>query len=299
MNIKKIKAFFKLIRWFHELLAIIPFLGLYFVVNYFLARNNCPFRLSGWDFFCICICVQLLVAAGCIMNDIMDREIDKINKPRTHVVGRSISLAAVKKLFLIFTVFIVLLSIYISCFVFWEWAFISSIVYILSVLYNMYFKKSPLLGNILIAFLASFVPLVILFFAHDAILFLNSEKITLLAYLYSGFSFLIIFPRELSLDISDMEGDKACGCRTLPIIIGARRSKFVVIQLIFINVVLSVLLSLSYSYLVPVLIPVNILLVVYIFLLWRCEMRIDYIRAGRFLWFIMISGLIGFTVVTI
>jgi 4-hydroxybenzoate polyprenyltransferase len=241
----------------------------------------------------------LLVAAGCIMNDIMDREIDRINKPQTHIIGRNISLAEAKNLFIIFTVFIVLLSIYISCFIFWEWSFISAIVYVLSMLYDVYFKKSPLLGNILIAFLASFVPLVILFFARDAIHFLNNEKITMLVYLYSGFSFLIIVPRELSLDISDMEGDKACGCRTLPIIIGARRSKFMVILLLSINIILSVLLSFGYSYLVPVLIPLNVLLGVYMFLLWRCETRIDYIKAGRFLWFIMISGLIGFTMVTI
>jgi 4-hydroxybenzoate polyprenyltransferase len=299
MNIESIKAFFKLVRWFHELLAIIPFLGLYFVVNYFLAASHSPFTLSGCDLFLICICVQLLVAAGCIMNDIMDREIDKINKPKTHIVGRSISLTGAKKLFILFTVLIVLLSAYIACFIFREWAIISALVYVLSILYNVYFKKSPLLGNILIAFLASFVPLVILFLARNEIHFLNNEKINMLVYLYAGFSFLIIVPRELSLDISDMEGDKACGCRTLPIIIGARRSKLVVIQLIFVNVVLSVWLSLSHSYLIPVLIPVDILLFVYVFLLWRCETRIEYIKAGRFLWFIMISGLTGFTVVTI
>ena len=44
---------------------------------------------------------------------------------------------------------------------------------------------------------------------------------------------------------------------------------------------------------------IDFLLLIYIYKLWTTETRIEYIKIGRFLWFIMIFGLIAFTVSTI
>src|ERR1035437_3494661 len=99
MFIETLKSFFKLVRWFHELLAILPFAGLYLIIDYYAQKSGQTCDLSGVNFFILCICVQLLIAAGCIHNDIMDRHIDKINKPNTHIIGRKISLTNAKKLF--------------------------------------------------------------------------------------------------------------------------------------------------------------------------------------------------------
>jgi len=299
MILERLKYFFKLVRWFHELLAILPFVGLYFIIDYYAQKSGQICSFSGFNFFILCVCVQLLIAAGCILNDIMDRNIDKINKPKTHIIGRSISLANAKKIFLATTVLIIIFSIYISCYMFKEWAYISSCVYILSILYDFYLKKMPLLGNILIACLASFIPLVLFFFAKDCIESLHNEKIIMLIYLYCFFPFMIIIPRELSLDISDMEGDIANGCKTLPILIGVRKSKFVVISFILLTIISSFILTYKYTYLLSTFLILDILLVFYLYKLKKSEKRIDYIRAGRFLWFIMIIGLIGFTLTTV
>jgi len=299
MILNNLKHFFKLVRWFHELLAILPFAALYFIIAYYVKKSGQACDLSGINFLILCVCVQLLIAAGCIQNDIMDRKIDEINKPKTHIIGRAISLANAKKLFIATTLLIILFSIYISVYLFKEWTFICIAVYILSILYNVYLKRSPLFGNIVMACLASFIPLVILFFAKDCIALLHNEKLNLLIYLYAAFPFLIIIPRELSLDISDLEGDKAGGCRTLPIVIGTEKSKLVVVLFILLEIILSVLLVCKYTYLVIPFSLINVLLIYYIRLLKRSILRIDYIKAGRFLWFIMIAGLIGFAVATI
>lgn len=295
----KIKAFLKLIRWFHELVAILPFLSLYFVIVYYLQKSGVHCPLSGYDFALLCFCVQLLIASGCVLNDIADRHIDKINKPQTHVVGRTISLRGAKIIFGVLTIMILILSIYISIYIFWEWAYISVIVYGLSVLYDLYLKQSPLTGNILMALLTAFIPLVLLFYAKDCIDLLQNEKIYVLIYLFAALPFLIIIPRELSLDISDMEGDKACGCKTLPVIIGVRKSKLVVASFLILIIVLSIPVAIKYSYLTASLIIVDVLLLYYILKLRTAEKRIDYIRIGRFLWFIMIFGLVLFTLSTL
>src|SRR5690606_20091952 len=104
----------------------------------------------------LCVCVQLLIAAGCILNDIMDRDIDKINKPINHIVNNHFSLKQVIWFFILFSIVTLLLSVYISLNIFIEWSWISLSVYISSFLYNVYLKKSPLFGNILIALMAGF-----------------------------------------------------------------------------------------------------------------------------------------------
>jgi 4-hydroxybenzoate polyprenyltransferase len=294
-----LKNFLKLIRWFHELVAIVPFVMLYFVINYCAQASSSSCNLSAGNFSILCICVQLLISAGCVLNDIADRHIDKINKPQTHIVGNKISLAAAKKIFAAITILIIILSVYISVYLFKQWTFISISVYALSVLYSLYLKKSPLFGNITIAVLASSIPLVILFFANNCITQLNNPKITTLIYLYSAFSFLIIVPRELSLDISDIEGDQAGGCKTLPIVIGIKKAKQVVVALILLIIILSLFIMYKYNYLIITFLVVNVLLLVYLYKFNQSNTRLGYIKIGRFLWFIMIIGLIGSALSTI
>jgi 4-hydroxybenzoate polyprenyltransferase len=295
----KIKAFFKLVRWFHELVVVLPFLGLFFIIDYYSQQSNTGCTLSGFNFAILCFCVQTLIAAGCVLNDIVDRNIDKINKPKTHIVDNTISLKNAIIIFAVLTLMIIALSVYISIYMFSEWAYISLAVYILSLLYDFYFKRSPLLGNILMALLTSFIPLVLFFFAKDCIEILDNEKIEVLIYLYAALPFLIIIPRELSLDISDMEGDKACGCKTLPIVIGVNKSKLVVVAFLVLIIILSIPVAIKYHYLAISLLVIDILLLIYIYKLRTTETRIDYIKIGRFLWFIMIFGLVAFTVSTI
>jgi 4-hydroxybenzoate polyprenyltransferase len=298
-NLTKIKAFFKLVRWFHEVVVVLPFLGLYFIIDYYSRQSNAGCSLSGFNVALLCFCVQTLIAAGCVLNDIVDRNIDKINKPKTHIVDNTISLKNSKIIFALLTLIIIALSIYISIYMFYEWAYISLSVYGLSLLYDFYLKRSPLMGNMLMALLTSFIPLVLFFFANDCIETLNNERITVLIYLYAALPFLIIIPRELSLDISDMEGDKADGCKTLPIVIGVKKSKLIVVAFLLLIIILSIPISFKYEYLIFSMVVVDILLLAYIYKLRTTKTRIQYIKIGRFLWFIMILGLVAFTASTI
>lgn len=296
MNLIQLKAFFKLLRWFHEVVVIIPFVSLYLILDYHAKKNGIEHQISGFQVAVLCFAIQLLIAAGCVLNDIMDRKIDKINKPKTHIIDNTISLKGAKVIFGVLSLLIFLVSIYISIYIFSAWTYIVLIIYSLSIAYDVYFKRSPLMGNILMGILTAMIPVVLYFFTKQTIDELNNPKITVLIWLYIFWPFLIIVPRELSLDISDLEGDKLDGCRTLPIVIGAKKSKYVVVGLILFTILISSLVSLCFPYLSWSFLVVDCLLLVYLFLLRKVELRIEYIRIGRFLWFTMIIGLLLFTI---
>ncbi len=299
MILVKLKAIFKLMRWFHEVAVMLPFVSLYLVINYFAEQNSSLCVLPLHQFVILCFCIQLLIAAGCVLNDIVDRKIDYINKPQTHIINNTITLTEAKLLFAVLTFLIIICSMYISVYVFWQWSYIALIVYLISLLYDFYFKRTPLFGNIVMALLTAFIPLVLFFYAKGCINEINIPKLNTLVYLFAFFPMLIIIPRELSLDISDIEGDKACGCKTLPIVIGIKKSKYVVTFFILLIIFLSVILSVTHTYLLPAFMVIDLLLILYLLKFRKTDLRKDYIIIGRFLWFIMLLGLVFITLLTV
>ena len=136
MILVKLKAIFKLMRWFHEVAVMLPFVSLYLVINYFAEQNSSLCVLPLHQFVILCFCIQLLIAAGCVLNDIVDRKIDYINKPQTHIINNTITLTEAKLLFAVLTFLIIICSMYISVYVFWQWSYIALIVYLISLLYD-------------------------------------------------------------------------------------------------------------------------------------------------------------------
>lgn len=297
--VTNLKYFFKLIRWFHELLGILPFVVLYAIIKFYSQRAGIPCELSAAHFVVLCLGVQLLMISGFILNDIRDMDIDRINKPDTHIVGKTISLKTAWLLFTLCTVLIFLISVFISMYIFKEWSVISFLVYTLSVAYSLYLKRSPLLGNITMGVLAGAIPLVIMFYAKDCLYKLHSSQINTLIWLYILFPFLIIIPRELSLDISDMEGDRKVNCKTLPLVIGIRKSKILVVAFLYLIIFLSFFMMFTHQYLSSTFLVIDLMLIIYVYKFPKAQTRLDYIKIGRFLWFIMIVGLLGFTLNTI
>lgn len=84
--------------------------------------------------------------------------------------------------------------------------------------------------------------------------------------MYAVFAFFINLIREIYKDIEDRKGDKAFGCRTLPIVFGIRKSKvFVFILIISFGIVLLPMVSLAgidhlWAYFVAVLAMLAVLL---------------------------------------
>ena len=106
-------------------------------------------------------------------------------------------------------------------------------------MYATALKQTPLIGNILAAFLTSFTIIIVGIF--DLYPILNSDnQATQAVYFkllidYAIFAFIINLMREIVKDIQDITGDDAVGMRTLPIVIGVKKTKIIVasISIIF------------------------------------------------------------------
>lgn len=290
-----LKVFFKLIRWFHVVLVPLPFLGLYAPAFLNLNHHGIALSYDSTILILLCLCFQLHVAAGCVLNDIMDQEIDRINKPKTFIVGRIFTVKKAYTIFFILSFLIFLLTIYIGLNGFLAWFIISPMVYLFSILYDVYFKKTPLFGNILMALLTATIPFSIYLYLEAFLVKIPNPNIEILFTTYVVLPTLIIIPRELSLDISDIEGDKNQGCNTLPILIGRKPSKLIVILFLTILIACSIPLMLVHNKYLFLTLLIDVSIVIYSVLLLKAKKRLDYIKIGRFLWAIMIFGLIGIT----
>src|SRR4029077_17521657 len=95
------------------------------------------------------------------------------------------------------------------------------------------FKKRILIGNLMVAYLSAFVILLVVLYEKHLyesanIIVVHAEySIFVILFFYFAFAFLLSLAREISKDIEDIEGDRLYGCRTLPILIGVKRTKII------------------------------------------------------------------------
>ncbi len=124
--------------------------------------------------------------------------------------------------------------------------------------YNFFLKGVPLVGNITVSLLLSFV------FIFTEIVFLQEIQITIIpSLLVFGLSFI----REFIKDIHDYDGDKRYGVNTLPVIIGQSRSLYLSVVFICIFSVFAFIPYFSKYYNIKYFISLIILVEIPLFLL--------------------------------
>ncbi|MDP2175622.1 MAG: UbiA family prenyltransferase [Bacteroidota bacterium] len=161
----------------------------------------------------------LTAAAGYIINDIKDIDIDKINKPGKNLIGTMVS----QKEAYIFYAILNIVSLAVSFLLNEQYAMINVCIIGLLYLYAVQLKGVPLMGNIIIAICSSAVIAccILIIGFKTKIGFFNFSG-------YIGFAFLITLIRELVKTIEDMEGDKAYGIKTYPVVLGIKATKILI-----------------------------------------------------------------------
>lgn len=293
---QKLIALFQLSRTGNLIIMLLTLALSYYCLTDYLT----PEDLLRPRFVALCICVVLTGAAGYIINDYHDVNIDLTNKPDKVIIGKIISRRWAMLLHFVFNGMAILIGLYLK----WSIGLSVVICMILLWLYSVYFKSRFLSGNILVAALSAYVLIILpLFDPHIS---------GYLVWSYALFAFGISLVREIVKDAEDLRGDSKFDCKTLPIVLGIRKTKTILIALVGIYV----LLIFGHIFIAHSLIPfrhsygaviyplymvfmVIIPLLTTIFLLFKADVKHDFSRLSSIYKLMMITGLLSMLVIKI
>lgn len=200
-----------------------------------------------------------IAAGGYVINDYFDVDIDEVNKPDALVVGKVISRRwAMAWHFMLSTSGLIFTFFAMASLRQFYLVVINAVAVLLLWFYSTKYKKSFLIGNLLIALLVSWSILVVFFSKIDPLEVMGTHsarhlRLFRFALLYAGFAFLSTLARELVKDVEDREGDRRYGCKTLPIIWGIPVAKlftavWIAMLILLLAAVLFYLLQLNFQW---------------------------------------------------
>ncbi len=191
--------------------------------------------LSDFLFALVVLSTLLLAASGYIINDYFDIRIDRINKPQKVLVGRVISRRTALFWHVVLTLGGILLGLFIAYISRKEiYALMFIGVPVLLWYYSTTFKRHIVIGNLVISLMTGIVVLLVVSVEFAMLAKVHGEAVirteacSVAWFWTSGFAifaFLSNFVREIIKDTEDMKGDKAVGCKTLPIALGLPLTK--------------------------------------------------------------------------
>lgn len=198
-------------------------------------------------------------AAGNVINDYFDYNIDLINKPNRPIPSGRISLKAGRNygylLFLLGTICGFLISYLTGNWIPFIIVLISDVVLYLYA-YNL--KSTPLIGNLTVGFMTGFG------FVFGGFC-LNTPAIITTSLYLGFFAFVMTTARELVKDIEDMEGDKSEGAKTLPILYGEKITAILAFVLIIVDCALCPVLYFNHIFSFYYLIVISIAVILFIY----------------------------------
>jgi 4-hydroxybenzoate polyprenyltransferase len=224
----------------------------------------------------------IIAAAGYIINDYYDVKIDFINKPERVVIGKTIP----RRYAILFHVLLSLMGISLGFVLNWKLGLIHTLSVFLLWLYSNYLKRLAFVGNFTVAMLTGLAVMVVGFLYHTG---------NLLIFIYASFAFFMTLIREIIKDMEDLKGDNTFGCKTLPIVLGLRRTKNIIYVILAVFAATVLVLNYFYEtlplhyYLVFLFIPLLILL----FRLMKADMKKDFAWLSGFCKVIMLLGILS------
>jgi len=241
--------YLKLIRWPNLLImAITMFLVRFYLIKPPLEMVDVALASDILSFTLLVLAMLLMSAGGYVINDIFDMDIDSVNHSEKMIIGRSIKLSAAKLLYWILNLAALGIMIFLSI-TMANWQLLIIMVMLAGLLwfYSERYKRQILVGNLVVAFVASAgITIVWLFeffnLQKDTSVFVEATRamplMSGLVFAYVLFAFLSTIVREVVKDIEDMEGDQRFGCRTFPIVYGEVPSRNLAAGLLIILIIM-------------------------------------------------------------
>jgi 4-hydroxybenzoate polyprenyltransferase len=275
-----------------------------FCIYYPLYRHVMP-ENDTLHFIFLSLASLFIAAAGYIINDYFDINIDEINKPQKMVVDRIINRRWAIAWHLMLNFAGILFTVLALPF-FQKWYLILANMACIALLwfYSTNFKKGLLIGNIVISLLTSWTILVVFFSkvsVRNAIEpgTFTQPKFFRIAFLYAGFAFVCSLIREAIKDIEDIKGDSRYGSRSMPIAWGINAAKVYVavwlVVLILMLLILGVYILQFHWWELLVYAGLFIILpLAFVFRnLFRASTADDYHSLSNWIKFVMLTGILS------
>ncbi|UKN01453.1 geranylgeranylglycerol-phosphate geranylgeranyltransferase [Paracrocinitomix mangrovi] len=208
----------------------------------FLASNN--FNL---DFFLLIISVVLIAGAGNIINDYFDIKADRVNKPEKMVVEKHIK----RRWAIVWNWIFNSVGLFIATYLAWihsnMWvALIAFITINFLWFYSALYKRRIFVGNILVALLVGIVPIYVMIYNFPLKAFyfrflengqtmyieIDSFFVVKVVVIIATIAFVINLMREIIKDMADIRGDMHLSARTVPISLGIKTTKTILILML-------------------------------------------------------------------
>ncbi len=257
--------------------------------------------LSPLQFLLLVIATLCIAAAGNVINDIYDADIDLINKPKKVLVGKKISEKAAYNYYFALTIAGVVFGFILANKI--DKPGLAALFIVISALlyvYSSQLKAMLLVGNLLVSVLVAMSLLVVVIFdifpAIDTDPVFDQIRVSKIVMHYAIFAFVINFIRELVKDLEDINGDKNGGINTLAIALGRKRTTIVVFSLAVVTIfaIISYMYTYLYNYRVVVLYFLVLIiapLMYFCIKAWGAESKKEFNRLSFILKLVMFTGM--------
>ncbi|MEM9918415.1 MAG: geranylgeranylglycerol-phosphate geranylgeranyltransferase [Bacteroidota bacterium] len=267
--------------------------------------SGIPASLDSIHLSLLVLTTVLIAAGGYVINDIKDMPIDRQNRPEKVVVGKVFSLKTAYWAYWLITIIGLSIALYLALYI---ENLPLVLIYPAAVgllwWYSNNLKKTPFWGNLVVAVFCAFVTGIVWFAERNSLAELRLHhpdifrRTTLVLSGYMFFAFISTFYREIVKDMEDIHGDKAYGCRTLPIVHGLAKCKRISIGIgLFLLSTLLAGMVLCYTAgwwvdLLFVGLSIALPLVYSLLLLKPGEQYSDFRKASRLAKLVMMNGLL-------
>jgi 4-hydroxybenzoate polyprenyltransferase len=283
--------------------------------------------LNNFNYFLFVSATILITAAGYIINDIYDVKTDSVNDKKL-IIGKNISKKSALNWYYILNLLSIIIIVYVSYFI---GKITLALIFILTIIMLWFYSKSLkstfLLGNLLVSGIIALSITNIYFFDILPVYNLNPSSgiILKIIIVFSLFAFITNLKREIIKDVIDINGDRSIDANTLPIKLGVKSTKKIII---FLNTVLILIISFwqyfqysvnktffdlssfgedinqiviwgTDSFSIFYVFSIQILLFIFLFLCLSANIKKDYIKLSQIAKIIMMVGILAIPIFSI
>ncbi|WP_264560163.1 geranylgeranylglycerol-phosphate geranylgeranyltransferase [Flavobacterium sp. N2270] len=275
--ITKIFSLFSVVRGYNIwVIALAQYLSAIFI----LATDRRALDvLLDVKLFLIVMASSLTIASGYIINNFYDSKKDLINRPRKAMIDRLVSQDTKLKVYFSINLFVAFLASFIS----WRAIlFFSAYIFIIWY-YSHKLKKFPFIGNLVAALLA------VLPFFGVLMYFKNFYSVV---FAHATFLYLLILIREFVKDLENIEGDLVSNYKTIPVLYGEVRAKYIITILTALTIIpVYFLIDVFDVGYMDIYFYISYLVLIFFLLkLWNSKTKQDFLKLHFLIKLVIVAG---------